>query len=351
MSLQLHYKRDFQSCREFWTGWWERPQNTRPALVGALPKPGVDPVPFPWVLGLLKSDIDVFSRQLTAWAETHEFPAETIPGVIVSFGADHFAALLGADLRLDPANRTAWVDHCVTDWDTFPLKVDWNGWIARRTVECIRELRKRFDGKLLVSPTHLQGNLDCLAALRGVQPLLYDLIDAPEKIHRALQQVDVAFTEVVDVLRRECDTAYWGSLNRHQIYQPGFSGLLQSDFSCMVNPEMFAEFIAPSLTHEATTVDYAEYHLDGPGAIVHTEAVCSIEAIKVIQWQPGTPLIDKDWRELHKRIDDLGRGQMFWRPKPDMCRWIRESIRCKNSCIELNARTATEFEEMAGWLR
>lgn len=349
--MHLQYRSDFESCREFWTGWWERPQATRPALVGAVAKPGVVPVKFPWVLGLLKSDIDEFSRQLIGWLDTHEFPGETIPGVIVSFGADHFAALLGADLRLDPANRTAWVDHCVTDWDTFPLKVDWNGWIAKRTLAVTRELRKRFDGKVLISPTHLQGNLDCLAALRGVQPLLYDLIDAPEKVHRALRCVNEAFAEVVAVLRRECDTAYWGSLNRHQIYQPGFCGLLQSDFSCMLNPEMFAEFVAPSLAHEAATVDYAEYHLDGPGAIVHTEAVCAIEKIKVIQWQPGTPLIDKDWRDLHKRIDALGRGQMFWRPKEAMCRWIRDTLHCKNSCIELNAASRAEFETMAGWLR
>lgn len=351
MTLSLAYKSDFQQCREFWTGWWKQPERARPALVGAVPKAGVEPAKHPWVLGLLKQDLDTFCRQLTAWLDTHEFPGETIPGVIVSFGADHFAALLGAELRLDETNRTAWVDHCVDDWDTYPIKVDWNGWIARRTLECIRGLRKRFDGRILVSPTHLQGNLDCLVALRGVQPLLFDLVDCPDKVHRALRQVDEAFSEVVAVFRRECDTDYWGSLNRHQIYQPGFSGLLQSDFSCMINPDMFAEFVTPSLTHEATTVDFAEYHLDGPGAIVHTEAVCSIEAIKVIQWQPGTPLVDKDWRALHKRIDDLGRGQMFWRPKREMCRWIRETLRCRNSCIELYAGSRAEFDEMSAWLR
>ena len=346
MSLELQYKADFQQCRDFWTGWWKRPQSTRPALVGALAKPGMNPVPFPSVLGLLERDIDDFSRQVQGWLDSHDFPGDTIPGVIVSFGADHFAALLGADLRLDLPNHTAWVEHCVDDWDRHPLKVDWNCRIAKRTLECIRELRRRFDGKLLVSPTHLQSNLDCLAALRGVQPLLYDMIDYPAKVHRALRQVDEAFSEVVDVFRRECDTAHWGSINRHQIYQPGFSGLLQCDFSCMINPEMFAEFALPSLAHEASTVDYAEYHLDGPGAIVHTEAVCSVAQIKVIQWQPGTPLLDQDWRDLHKRIDALGRGQLFWQPKKDMCRWIEENIRCRNCCLDLKVNDLEEFNEI-----
>jgi hypothetical protein len=342
--MKLLYKSDFEECRAFWTGFWETPEKTRPAIFYPAAKEGVDPAPLPNPIILVDGGIDDFCDRLERYYDTHELSKDTMPGMPLCFGADHFSALLGANLTVDVPNNTTWIEPFVTDWDACGLKVDWNGKIGHRTLECIEKVRQRFDGKVIISPPHLQGNLDCLSAIRGVQPLLYDLIDDPDKIHRALDQVNLAFAEVVSVFRREFDTDRWGSVNRHGLYQPGFSGLLQSDFSCMINPDMFAEFAAPSLTFEADTVDYAEYHLDGPGAIVHAEAVCAIEKIQVIQWQPGAALLKEDWRELHQRIDRCGCGQYFFQPDEKLCRWIMENLTHRNSCLDLAMKSKEEFE-------
>jgi len=349
--MELTYKEDYDACRKFWKGWWEEPEYTRPALVCVLEKPGTKPVSFPSPLTLLTGDIDVFCRQLDGWLESHIFPGDTLPAVVVSFGADHFAALMGIDLKLDLKNNTSWAEHCVGNWDHFKIRIDWNCQAAKRTLEVTRELRKRYEGKIMISPTHLQGNLDCLAALRGVQPLLYDLIDTPDKIRKALTQVDEAFSEVVEVFRQEYDTDTWGSVNRHMIYQPGFSGLLQCDFSCMISPAILEEFVLPSLRHEAETVDYAEYHLDGPGALVHVESICSIDKIKVIQWQPGDALLNDDWSELHRKIDGLGRGQYFCHPDAQKISWIKEKIKCRNCCLDLKINTIVVFQNIQNILK
>lgn len=349
--MKLLYKPDFEECRAYWTGFWEHPAETRPALLYPEVKPGVCPGQLPNPIILVEGEIDDFCDRLERYYDTHELSQDMMPGMPICFGADHFSALLGAHLTVDVANNTTWIEPFVKEWDTCRLKVDWNNKIAQRTLECIAKIRQRFDGKIIISPPHLQGNLDALSAIRGVQPLLYDLVDCPEKIHSALDQVNQAFVEVVDVFRREFDTAKWGSVNRHGLYQPGFSGLLQSDFSCMINPDMFAEFVVPSLTVEAETVDYAEYHLDGPGAIVHAEAICAIEKIKVIQWQPGAALLNEDWRELHLRIDRCGCGQYFFRPDAELCRWIMETLTHRNACLDLSAKAKEEFLEIQAAVR
>lgn len=342
--MKLSYKSDFEECRAYWTEFWDAPEKTRPAVFYAAAKEGVKPAPLPNPISLVDGSIDDFCDRRERYYETHELSKDMMPGISLCFGADHFSALLGAPLTVDVPNNTTWIKPFVTDWDSCSLKVDWNGKIGRRTLECIEKVRQRFDDKLIVSPPHLQGNLDCLSAIRGVQPLLYDLIDEPDKIHRALDQVNQAFAEVVRVFRSEFDTDLRGSVNRHGLYQPGFSGLLQSDFSCMINPEMFVEFVAPSLAFEADAVDYAEYHLDGPGAMIHVETICAIEKIKVVQWQPGAARLNEDWRELHQRIDRCGCGQYFFRPDQKLCSWILESLTHRNSCFDLSMQSKEEFE-------
>ena len=43
----------------------------------------------------------------------------------------------------------------------------------------------------------------------------------------------------------------------------------------------------------------------------HTEALCGIDALDMIQWMPGEGFYDDDWSELNQKIDALGKGQIF----------------------------------------
>lgn len=342
--MLLEYKSDFDKCSAFWSDFWNK-RNPAPALLHMKKVDQSFPA-LPDAMSLLEGSVEQYADALERYFDAVEPSGDLMPGVILCFGADHLAAMLGAKMSLDPKNKTSWITPYIDNWDNFRIRFDPDNPVFRRTIECAEYLRKRFDDKLIVSPTHLQGNLDCLSAMRGVQELLYDLIDDPDKIHRALDEVNIAFAQIVEEFRKTFDTASRGSLNRHGIYQPGFSGLLQCDFSCMINPDMFAEFVLPSLAFESETVDYAEYHLDGPGALVHVDAICSVPGIKVIQWQPGAALLNNDWRDLHKKIDDLGCGQYFFQPDAEMCRWIKQNLRQKNLCLDVMRYPEDEFEEI-----
>ena len=43
----------------------------------------------------------------------------------------------------------------------------------------------------------------------------------------------------------------------------------------------------PSLQQQCQKLDYTLYHLDGPDAIKHLDALMEIEELDALQWTPG----------------------------------------------------------------
>ncbi len=310
--MELEFQTDFDAVKSRWDAFW-RGENTRPMIGATLPREGVDPQPRPRSYELTFGEFEPVIDQVLRWAETHDFLADTIPSYQVSFAADHFAALLGAEIVHNPDSPdTHWLEPFVEDWDDVQLTFQRDGYWWERTVECIRAFREKCDGKLVVVGTHLEGGLDALSAVRGPRQLLFDLIECPEKVKRALKQVETAVAEVYQAQAAELDSAAVGTLNRFGMYCSGMLDVPQCDFSCMISRGMFNEFQLPAQRAELENLDHSIYHLDGPGAVQHLEALCSLERLDMIQWQPGAGNYDEDWSDLYQRIDDLGKGQFRW---------------------------------------
>ena len=308
--MQLEYKPDFDETRERWAAFW-RGESPRPMLHAIRPKSGVTPVARPRAYDLAFGDIDPIIEQALSWAATHDFLADAIPSFMITFAPDHFAALLGAEIKRSDEGRTNWVEPCLASLDDAEIGFRRDGRWWGRTLECIERFREKCDGKLVITGTHFQGGLDCLVAMYGAQNLLIDMGLYPEKVRRALAQVDIACAEARGALAEALDVSTWGSLNRFGMYSSGIIDVPQCDVSCMVSREMFDEFELPSLTKEIAGVDASVYHLDGPDALQHLESLCSIGQLDMIQWMPGEGYYDDDWSELNSRIDSLGKGQIF----------------------------------------
>lgn len=307
--MELEFKQDFEQTRADWDRFW-RGENRRPAIAVIAAKEGVAPAELPNQYRLAIEDFGPVIDEALNWAATHEFLGDAIPFYQVSFAADHLAALLGASIRHHPDSpKTKWVEPFVRDWDDEEIRFQPEGYWWERTVACIRAFRRQCDGRLIVVGPHLQGGLDCLSAIRGMQDLLFELVAAPEKVKRAIQSVNRAIDEVRAALDVELDSATYGTMNRFGMHSNGMIDIPQCDFSCMISPEMFAEFELPALTHETDGLDGSIYHLDGPDAIMHLEALCSVPSLDMIQWQPGAGRLDDDWTDLYRRIDALGKGQ------------------------------------------
>ncbi len=330
--MKLDCKPDFDETRARWSAFW-RGENTRPAVSIIVPKPsspyqglnkhisglppkgpadllGLRGEPPPYLAGL-DGNFQPVIDQILAWGESHDFIGEAIPGYYLEFGPDTFAAFLGADLEYDATSNTTWCLPFVEEWDDVELSFQRSGKWWQLTEAFIRAVRAQCDGKVLIVPPTLVGNLDALSAVRGAAQLFVDMVEEPEKIHRALEAVARAHTEVMKAYAELLDWDEWGSLNIEGTYTLGRHSRPQCDAACMISQAMFREFVLPALEHEAADQDAVVFHLDGPGALHHVETLCGMRRLDMIAWMPGTGNEDKDWSGLSTRIDRLGKGYLL----------------------------------------
>lgn len=343
--MDLEFKPDFEETRQRWKSFWNG-ENDRPLVRIELPKPGIKPVEKPSCFWAIDGNFEPIINQLLAWARTHEFIGEAIPFFYVEYGPDHFSSLLGADLKWNPSSPgTRWCEPFVKDWDNVHIQFRRDCFWYRRTVEFIRAVRKRCDGRLLVVGPTLVAGLDCLAAIRGVQNLLMDLILVPEKVKTALKDVCQAYKEILEALSVELGVEEYGSMNRHGMYSFGKINLPQCDFSSMISPKMFKEFEVPCLIQESKALDRVEYHVDGPGALVHLPAICGITDIDIIQYTPSPQEVGKDLSGLYKEIDSLGKGQAII-ANPEKIKYLSREMKCRKIYFQTEVKSRKEAEHL-----
>jgi hypothetical protein len=122
-----------------------------------------------------------------------------------------------------------------------------------------------------------------------------------------------------------------GGIDWMSLWAPGRVVSSQCDMCAMISPAMFREFVVPELSDLYHHVDYGIYHLDGPDAIRHLDALLSIEKLHLIQWVPGArqgephfgdPL---NWIPLFRRIQDGGKKVIIY-PRPEQVKPLLDKI-------------------------
>jgi hypothetical protein len=361
--MQLEFKPDFDQARQRWDSLWKG-VNTRPLVLAVIPKTGAEspepPRNMSWFDGPFEPVID----QLLAWAEAHEFLGESIPFFCLHFGADTMAGYLGGELKLagDRGDSGSWAVPFIEDLDKTEIRFHKDGYWWRRTMEFGRALRQRCDGKMLIAGPPLAANLDVLAAMRGSQNLLMDLVLRPDAVKRALDSVCRAHTEIMHALAELLDWDSLGSMNNEGAYVAGRQSRPQCDFSCMISEDMFREFAIPCLREEGNDADAFVYHLDGPGAIRHVPALCELEALDLVCYvpgQPGQPGLEAQ-KSLYPKVDRLGKGQMFlfdankqtitfgWKPDDIVCAW--RALKHNKLVFQADVSSRAQADDLLGRL-
>ena len=299
--LELEFKPDCGRVCQMWQAFWNEDDLPRPLVSIIIPKNDVKPIPKPIAMACLNEDVDKVIERVIAWVAIHDFIAEAIPSFSVHVGCI-MSAMLGAKQVVHPDSPdTVWAVPCLEDWDKFEIKFNPDESYFKMTIDLIRRFRQQCDDRLLIVRPTLISGLDILAALRGTEKLLMDLV-----------MIDVVYKKTRDMLLKEQGVDIFGDITRHQMYHPGSIGVPQSDISCMISPQMYEEFVTPWLKKELNPLDAATYHLDGPGAVQHLEAICEINGVDSIQWQPGAgEAMTQDWTELYKQIDSFGKKQVL----------------------------------------
>ena len=348
-ATELEFKPDFGSTRNFWTSFWEG-RNRRPAVLMIVERPNANGGPPPSYLDCFDGDMREVADKVLAWASGLDFLGDALPSYYLEYGPDTFAAYLGAELRLADDRSTSWSVPFVKDWDTTEIAFRRNGPWWQRTVEAAGILRERLGGRVLICPPTLCANIDALAALRGAEELLLDMVTVPGKVQKALEAVNRAHAEVMSAFHDEFEFDRFGAVNFEGAYVDGRMSRPQSDASCMIGSAMFAQFVVPCLKREALDNDAFVYHLDGPQAIHHLDALCAMEELDMIAWVPGAGNEERDWTWLYDRIDSLGKGQ--WRYETAIDLIMRDWQRYSSRQISFHARVGSRAvaEDLLGSL-
>jgi 5-methyltetrahydrofolate--homocysteine methyltransferase len=96
-----------------------------------------------------------------------------------------------------------------------------------------------------------------------------------------------------------------------QIWGPGRTIKIQCDFSALMSPQNFRDFVQQPLREQAARVDNVLYHLDGPDAIKHVDAVMEIGEIDSLQWTSGDYGPDgtlPDWDQIYDKVRRAGKS-------------------------------------------
>lgn len=311
MNLNLHFtEADWERIERDWAAWWAGELERPMVVLECLQRYEMyDPHCASVFLGNYPLDAPVgpILDEFVVRLENTHYLGDSFPRFWPNFGPGIVAALAGAEVH--PAWDTTWF----TPGQTGPvtsLCVDGdlsNPW-WQRVEEFTRAAAERWGGELSIGLTDLGGNLDILASLRDTRQLLMDLVKTPEEIDRLVGETTCLWLECYDRLYNLASCSRRGVTDWGPLWAPGRGYMLQSDFSYMISPKMYTRFVLPDLEACTHALDYAFYHLDGKGQLVHVDALLSLPRLRGIQWVPGygrQPC--EEWLPLLQKIRTAGK--------------------------------------------
>jgi len=299
----LQYKEDWPEARERFLAFWEHDIIDRACLAVSAPREEQVPVPVAANPQVEISDIDFHLEYMNAVFSNRYYGGEAIPymGSVLGY------AVFGGEPRFMPG--TIWIDPMIDDWETCSYEfVPENRWL-----QLFLELKRReyedSRGKYLPA---LEGTLwptEMISIFRGAGNLCLDLLYHPDEVrslqHKLLRAWKWVNSERFDIIHAEEEGT--ASL---MMWAPGRYFHLGCDFSAMISPKMYREFVLPETRDLAQWLDYSFYHLDGPEALQHVPALLELDALDGIQFTIGAGNMAAPvtrWLPLYKQIQDGGK--------------------------------------------
>ena len=284
----LEYKPDWPDAARRLEAWWQRELVDRVPVQIYAPRADAPTgsLAAPADLETRWTDVDYVIRAADERMRTTYYGGEAFPLYFANLGPDVFAGYLGCPLEFGEA--TSWSFPIIADWASAPrLHVAADNRYWRLTLDMMQAAAAEFRGKCILGITDLHGGLDAVAALRDPQTLALDLIDHPVEVRRAIDELIPIWFEVYEAQQAIASAASPGTTTWLQTWTAGRAYAVSCDFMCMISRPMFDEFVRPDLEAETAWLDRSVFHLDGPQALRHLDALLAMPRIHAIQWVPG----------------------------------------------------------------
>lgn len=311
----MKYKNNWEETKVKFTNWWAQKNVGRPLMVVVVNKEGADdPLPEELVYKTIDDkyrNAELMIKRYRHYCENHEFLAESFPNMSADFGPGSIAGYIGSEIVFN--KDTVWFCEFVEDFaDLPPIKFDPENKWWREHYALAKKARELAGDDFYIGIPDLMENIDVLASLRGAQNMIFDMIDEPEITEERIKQISDIYFEYYDrfydiVKDDEGSSCY----TVFQIWGKGKTVKLQCDFSAMMSPSNFRDFIQQPLRDQAKKLDNILYHLDGPDAIKHMDALMEIDEIDALQWTSGDHGPDgtlEDWYVIYDKARKAGKS-------------------------------------------
>lgn len=339
----LEYKPDYEQAKRRIDAWWDCEVLDRALTFVSYPRPDEqcirEPVSNHATVRERWMDVEFQAAHALCRVANRVHAGDEVPLLTPNLGPSSFAAVLGCEMEF--ADNTTWVHPVNGQWDEDVLSgmtLDPANEYYRALVELHARLAEMGEGRFLVGVTPQLGGADTLATVRGAEATCFDLVERPEAVR----------TWVEHFARLQCrwyDVLYDAATRGGRTPTGGWLGIIsdgrccipQCDFSAMVGPATYREFLRPGVEIECAHMDRSIYHLDGLQALTHLDAVLELPDVHAVQW--GPPPQHWDWREwigVYQRIQDAGKAFIVYLPAADLPELIPH-IRPEGAWLHLGA--------------
>lgn len=238
--------------------------------------------------------------------------AENLPVFDPNLGPDVLSTIYGSDIEFGEGTGTSWVHPiCSTVQEVLALQPSLEAPLWREAMRFVQMAAEAGQGRWMTAYPDLHCNADLLVCLAGPENLAMEVLDDPEGFDAALEAVHepamAAYRQSIEpLLAIGQPTLNWMATpvrGRHHVPSCDFCG--------MVSGEVFEASILPRIRRECALMDHSIFHLDGPNALRHLDALLDCPDIDAIQWVYGAgagPALR--WMEVYQRIQAAGKGMM-----------------------------------------
>jgi 5-methyltetrahydrofolate--homocysteine methyltransferase len=317
----LAFCQDFPTIVRRFEAWWAQDVLDRPVFIASA---NANPArPITRRLTLIDQPEQWFEAKLADMQQLHRV-GEALPFIRADLGPVVLASLLGGD-RVFAAD-TAWTRHHIDDdWSN----VDWrfhddNAW-WQRTVKLMHLIAEDAAGRYVVCSPGLGGTGEALINLRGTTQLCLDLVQQPERVRAAVEAIfptwQRAFRELYAIAdAHQVSLIHWLGLWSAQPYL-----IAECDLAYMIGPRHFEDLFLPDIVRQASAVGRAVYHLDGPGATCHLDALLATPQLQAIQFSPGAGAPSAlPWIPMFQKIQNSARSLQVICPANDVLALCQE---------------------------
>jgi len=317
----LEFCEDFPASARRFEAWWHQELLDRPIFMAqANTRPDR---PITRRLELMNDPDAWLDAKLRDMRQLHQV-GDTLPNVRVDFGPVLLGSLLGGtrEVRSDTSWTHAFIDD---DWSNAP---DWTipdahpDWLLLQKLT--RLVAEDAAGRYLVCTPDLGASADVLLNLRGSAQLCMDVVMRPETIQSAIDAIYVSWRRAfaslyANAVEFGAGLTHWLGLWSNRPYT-----VPACDFNALIGPAHFQQFFLPEIARQAETVGRAIFHLDGPDAARHIDALLDVPQIQAIQFTPGAGSPSAlQWLDMLRKIQDRGRSLLIFTPAEEVLELTR----------------------------